>query len=340
MSDTLPKSWVKLPGAVPTRYAPAFRKFRQTDIVLDGVDGDNPPTPQGIAEFFNTKNSTPEWHFRSWDCLLKKGLVLKNDQEQEDDSEQVVLPSGYYEYDPDTDPVTMVESPLRTDKAIHLGDVQTLVEKDLTLFLNNKKTFDELKCQYKRGYLLYGPPGTGKSTLIRLLIRRLLEEEPTLAIDMSRIPTAGVLKRLRKDPRRKVFVFEELTEVNSYSARDLLTFLDGENSVDNSVVIATTNYSGSLPANIVARPGRFDLVLRVPDPDSRVRAQLLSFWLGRDPTDDEIEATGGLITAAIREAALQSRLKGTAVEYEVDIYRRRVEVADRDFGDMNKEIGF
>ena len=50
-----------------------------------------------------------------------------------------------------------------------------------------------------------------------------------------------------------------------------LQVLDGNNQVDKVVNLATTNYPEELDKRIVARPRRFDRILRIDEPDTRVR---------------------------------------------------------------------
>ena len=54
--------------------------------------------------------------------------------------------------------------------------------------------------------------------------------------------------------------------VEGRGIENLLTFLDGESSWDNTVTIATTNYPEDLPANLVDRPGRFDTFIEYGNP--------------------------------------------------------------------------
>src|SRR5690606_17248843 len=144
----------------------------------------------------------------------------------------------------------------------------------------------------------------------------------------------------RDDPRLKIFVFEEITEVHQSYPANLLTFLDGEGSVSNSITLATTNYSGSLPANLVERPGRFDVVMRIGDPGAEARRSLLRLWLEREPEDHEVSGTESLSSAAIREVVFQSRIKSTTLKEEVALYRSRVAAAKDDFGTSQSELGF
>ena len=132
-------------------------------------------------------------------------------------------------------------------------------------FFNSPNT----KRKKKLGVLLYGPPGNGKTTDIMELSKYAEKYHYRVFVidasyDISRLEE---IRKLFLDSRT-IFVLEELTERTSKSAiESLLTFLDGENSWDNSIVIATTNYPSDLPPNIVDRPGRFEVFIEYKNPN-------------------------------------------------------------------------
>lgn len=115
----------------------------------------------------------------------------------------------------------------------------------------------------KKGVLLYGPPGNGKTTEIMSLFATAAEEKIRVFIVDRRVDfsdLASFKEMLGTEPT--IFIFEELTQrTDREGTEELLTFLDGEYSWNNSVVIATTNYPKNLPENLVDRPGRFEQFL-------------------------------------------------------------------------------
>ena len=83
------------------------------------------------------------------------------------------------------------------------------------------------------------------------------------------------LEEFRKylNSERTVIVFEEMTErLHSSSIEKILSFMDGEFSWDNTITIATTNYPELFPANLVDRPGRFEVFIEYGDP---TKAQII-----------------------------------------------------------------
>ena len=99
---------------------------------------------------------------------------------------------------------------------------------------------------------------------------------------------------------------------------------DPYNRVDHVLNVTTTNYPERLDQRFVARPRRFDRVLRIDPPDSEARRAYLAAKLGADDAEVErwAEATKGLSLAALAEAVISVRCLGRGLEETVDLLRR------------------
>jgi len=180
-------------------------------------------------------------------------------------------------------------------------------------FLKNKSFYKDEGLFYKTGLLLYGPPGNSKTTFLRHLVANYLPKE-ALVIWCQLLPTLQMIKNLKEYTGPKVFIFEELTSILSRSnIGSFLDFMDGENSIDNAIFIATTNYPEDLPGNIVERPGRFDKIMKFDNPTNDVKQYLFKNMFKLDITTNELAATKDFSIAQLKEIYLQVKVHNRSI---------------------------
>jgi hypothetical protein len=75
------------------------------------------------------------------------------------------------------------------------------------------------------------------------------------------------------EPERPIVVIlEDIdTIIDRHGESEVLSLLDGENSIDKVVFLATTNYPENLDGRIVNRPSRFDRVVKIGEPSALSR---------------------------------------------------------------------
>ncbi len=274
--------------------------------------------------------------------LHKSGLIITKTN-VETVEQAVTLPAGNYEYyqsSYDTDkPERLVSISLRSDTYKDIPTISAPIIEDINNFIANESVYRDVGAAYRRGYLLYGPPGEGKSALVRNILSDHALTKDAVVIHTMSVPSRQFIENIRVDSRMKVFVFEELAAaINSNNLDLFLNFLDGELTVDNSVVFATTNYPERLPANIVDRPSRFDFIYKLKNPTRVERALIVEHYMSREATEVEIESSSGLSTAAVKEACLLTRIQRIEFREAVKKLKTYHDLAKSDFGEM-KSLG-
>lgn len=298
---------------------------------------DKAPNP---GEVFDFLKKYPE-------AELAYGMIgILNDA---DDTEKkpVLLPNGVYTHERATHysdlPERLVPTEIRNDRTVFLPNNYQSIVEDIKAFLSAESyAIDkELGIQHRLGILLYGPPGTGKTTLIRSIIKDVVPQD-SVVIFMEHLFSRDMNKKLRdyEDGRLKVLVYEELAStVENVKIDRLLDFLDGEKSLNNTLVLATTNYPEKLPANIVDRPGRFDRLYKIGDPNKETRKILLEFYLSRSPTEKEISMSEGMSAAAIKELCLIMRRRKREMPEVIEQMKKHSELVKKEFKEA-RAIGF
>ena len=197
------------------------------------------------------------------------------------------------------------------DELILSDEIKKKLDRDLLGFFRPavKKLYKKLDVPYRRGVLLHGPPGNGKTSLIRMLGARL-PRVPFLVMRPDRRIDAGAL-RIIVDRWQKqapaVLVIEDLNWLfQQVDVSQFLNLIDGieRPTAKGLLLLATTNYPEKLDPAVNNRPGRFDVVLEMPNPDTALRRAFFDRALG--DLDDGVRAKAasdadGLSFAHLRE---------------------------------------
>jgi hypothetical protein len=222
------------------------------------------------------------------------------------------LPPGTYKFSTDGNGnLIVIQMSILTDDLTFLPDsANERVLNGIQKFWSRESSYRNHGLLFKRGVLLWGPPGSGKTVTITQLSNDLVQrgglvifcENPKLAM-----MGLDAVRRIEPD-RPVILILEDVDEIIShYDEHDLLSLLDGENQVDNVVMIATTNYPEKLGARIINRPSRFDECVKVGMPSDRAREAYIR-GVTKDAISEEdiqrwVKDTKGLSIAHIRELA-------------------------------------
>lgn len=194
-----------------------------------------------------------------------------------------LIPGTYTVYQTREGGVEAERCNISTDELYHLpNSVVNDAITEIASFWNKGEKFKTHKVTHKRGILFMGPPGTGKTSLINLLASDLITNggvvfyineisELFMYMDFAK-------KRFRSvEPDRPIItVIEDINKFMDGAGVEsaLLNFLDGSDSFDHHVVIATTNRLEELN-DMLLRPSRFDWLIEVDKPTLEVRESFL-----------------------------------------------------------------
>ncbi|MEM2240396.1 MAG: CDC48 family AAA ATPase [Candidatus Bathyarchaeia archaeon] len=238
-----------------------------------------------------------------------------------------------------------------------LEDVKQQLRESVEWPLKNPKLFENMGIKPPKGVLLYGPPGCGKTLLAKAVATE--SEANFISIKGPEVFSkwVGESERAIREIFRKarmaapaVIFFDEIDSlvpprgarfgdsgVTERVISQLLTELDGIETLENVVVLAATNRPDMVDPAIL-RPGRFDRLIYVPPPDEKTRLQILKIHTKNMPLDDDVSLeklaamtegyTGADIAAICREAAMNAirRNPETGGKVKMEDFRKVMEV--------------
>ena len=239
-----------------------------------------------------------------------------------------------------------------------LEDVKEELREAVEWPLRNPEVFSRMGIRPPKGILLFGPPGCGKTLLARAVATESEANFVTIKGPEVFSKWVGESEKAIREVFRKgrmaapaVIFFDEFDSlvprrgmgygdsgVTSRVISQLLTEMDGVIALEDVVVIAATNRPDIVdPA--VLRPGRFDRLIYVPDPDEKARLKIFKIYTKGMPLVKDVDLaqlakmtknySGADIEALCREAAMNALRR--------DI--KAGEVALSDFKDAMEKAG-
>ena len=176
--------------------------------------------------------------------------------------------------------------------------------------IKHKEAFDYVDIETPKGILLHGPPGTGK-TLIAKALAKTTESNfisikgPELLSKWVGESEKGVREIFRK-ARQAAPCIIFLDEVDSLVPRrgsgssdshvtenivsQILTEIDGLEELHNVLIIGATNRLDIVDEALL-RPGRFDRIIEVTNPDSKGRKHIFEIHTKKKPLENNVNIT-------------------------------------------------
>ena len=160
---------------------------------------------------------------------------------------------------------------INTDELYTFNDDYTsIILDEVSNFWNKKDLYKQFNIAHKRGILLCGAPGCGKTSIIQLLVKQIVTEMNGLVFVASTSSEfsglshmlSSTIRQIEKD-RPIITIIEDVDQLISSLGGDasILDFLDGSTSIENHLVILTSNNTTDLTEAIL-RPSRIDLILK------------------------------------------------------------------------------
>jgi cell division protease FtsH len=215
--------------------------------------------------------------------------------------------------------------------------IRKQLRKDVLDFLRLMPILSERGLPNSRGIILSGAPGTGKTMYAKSLAAEA--ETTTILISAEMIQQRHDVKSVFKLARRlspALIIIEDIDTAGTVSRKftdhpilgEYLQAMDGMESNNGVVILATTNHTENIDPAISDRPGRFDRIIEVPLPDKNQRKEIIQNLMRNMPTkihsgkaiDKIASKSKGLSGAWIREVVQTAMIEAISDERcEIDV---------------------
>jgi transitional endoplasmic reticulum ATPase len=265
---------------------------------------------------------------------LDKLIITKNDFDQ---AIKDVMPSTLRE--------VFLESPdVKWQDIGGLESVKRELQEAVEWPLKYPDLYAKIGHTVPKGILLHGPSGTGKTLLAKAVATEseanfISVKGPELIskwVGESERGIREVFRRARQAAPCVIF-FDEIDSIAPTRGMEtgggrgterivsqLLTELDGISELHGVVVLGATNRPDMVDPALL-RPGRFDRIILVPNPDSQTRAKILEIHVKGKPIGQDVniqkiaeqmtEGFSGADTAAIVNTAISIVLHEYLAKY-------------------------
>jgi AAA+ superfamily predicted ATPase len=223
------------------------------------------------------------------------------------------------------------------------------IMKEITHFWASEDSFNFYGFLHRRGYMLYGPAGSGKTCLVHQIMADIVNSGGIVfqCDNHPAVFSSGLQLFRQVEPHRPVVcLFEDLDAIIDSSSEDnILSLLDGENQINRVLNVATTNYPERLDKRLVARPRRFDRVIKVDMPTPEVRELYFRKKLklnDGDELSDWVKVSDRFSFAALAELVISVKCFGKSLKEASDNLRNMLieKVSSSQYNELKGNVGF
>lgn len=245
--------------------------------------------------------------------------------------------SALRDMQPSTMREVLIEKPnVRWEDIGALEEAKQELKEAVEWPLKYGKVFEHMSARPPKGILLYGPPGTGKTMLAKAVATE--SEANFIAVKGPEFLNkwVGESEKAVRETFRKarqaapcVIFMDEIDSIAPERGKgnggddgvtervisQMLTEMDGLESLNNVVVIAATNRPDIMDPALL-RPGRFDKSILIGPPDKESRKSILGIHTRGKPLADDVDmeklaeetegCTGADISAICNEAVMNA----------------------------------
>jgi AAA+ superfamily predicted ATPase len=246
---------------------------------------------------------------------------------------------------------------VRWEDVILPESIYRKIRLSIESFLKSRHIYQRLSVPYKRGILFAGAPGNGKTLLCRAIAWQC--NLPFIVFPLTENSSDSDLDRafdLAHDLAPAILCFEDLDSVKKshISLSYFLNKIDGFESLDGIMVLATTNRPEDIDIALSNRPSRFDSVFRINNPDEDCRHRMLKRYLNDTIEDgvlmDIVAKTQGFSMAYLKELYLLSAMIAVDRDTEqirnddlyaaLEVLKQQILTGNKPLDDENKRLGF
>jgi hypothetical protein len=167
--------------------------------------------------------------------------------------------------------------------------MKTLLNGLVHTSIKNERLLIKNKLSLKRGILMAGSPGNGKTTALRVIIKEVPEGTTVIMAQPSHMSNSNDVRsvcQMARDLAPSILAIEDIdwiaeerhTSSSVGKVIELMNQLDGIEANSGVITIGTTNELEKIEKALKNRPGRFDRVISINNPDEDCRERMIKLF--------------------------------------------------------------